>query len=205
MTAALAHFLPEFDLRGKSAVRSAQADLSAQPAGIDPMIVEEMCRQAAARAREEAVAEMAAQHEADLAALIAHHKAELAALKAEMSLVAAEAVPAAVAARADAIAEAIAGDVARVLAPIVEKGVAARMTQSLAAEIRAAAALEGAGEIRLSGPADLVEAIRGRLDGVGASIVVGDSAGPEIVVTIDGARWSTRLEAWSQALSEALR
>lgn len=204
MTLALAHFLPDFDLAGKRSMRGARIELQ-EPAGVDPATVEEMCREAADRARAETASEAEARHQASLAALAARHRAEIAALKLEMSAVAAEIVPASIESRADAIAQAVATDVATVLAPLVEKTVAARMVAALADEIRAACALEGAGEIHLSGPADLVEAIRARLDGVAANVTVGESASPEIVVAMDRARWSTRLEAWSSALAEALR
>ena len=204
MTVALAHFLPEFDLAGKRPMRGASIELQ-EPVGIDPATVEDMCREAADRARAEATAEAEARQQAAIAALSARHDAELATLKLEMSAVAAEIVPASIESRADTIAQAVAADVATVLAPLVEKAVAARMVAALADEIRAACSLEGAGDVHLSGPADLVEAVRSRLDGVTATITLGESASPEIIVTMDRARWSTRLEAWSDALAEALR
>lgn len=204
MTVALAHFLPEFDLAGKRSMRSASIEIQ-QPAGIDPATVEDMCREAAERGRAEAASEAEAQHQASLAALAARHRAEIAALKLEMSAVAAEIVPASIESRADTIAQAVAADVASVLAPLVEKAVAVRMVAALADEIRTACSLEGAGDIHLSGPADLVEAVRARLDGCSASITIGESGSPEIIVSMDRARWSTRLEAWSDALAEALR
>jgi hypothetical protein len=204
MTVALAHFLPEFDLKAKHAMRGSPIELP-QPVGIDPATVESMCREAADRGRAEAAAEAEAQHQASLAALAAQHRAEIAALKHEMAAVAAEVVPASIESRADAIAQAVAADVANVLAPLVEKAVAFRMVAALADEIRAACSLEGAGAVHLSGPADLVEAVRARLDGCAASITVGENGSPEITVTMDRARWSTRLEAWSDALAEALR
>lgn len=204
MTVALAHFLPEFDLSGKRPMRGAQMERQ-QPAGIDPATVEEMCRDAADRARAEAVAEAEARHQAALAALTARHHADLASVKLELSAVAAEIVPASIESRAAAIAQAVTADVAAVLAPLVEKAVADRMVTALAEEIRTACALEGAGEVHVSGPADLVDAMRARLEGVAASITFGEGSSPEIVVTMDRARWSTRLEAWSGALAEALR
>jgi hypothetical protein len=180
-------------------------DMPPRPAGIDPALVEEMCREAAERARAEAVAEMTAQHEADRAALLDRHRTELEILRAEMAMLAADAVPAAVEARAGAIAEGVAADVARVLAPIVEQAVVSRMVSALANEIRAACSLESAEAIHASGPRSLVDALRDKLGEAGARVTLAETDGPEIVVTMDRARWSTRLQAWSGELAEALR
>lgn len=202
MTAALAHFLPDFDLgRKRAAVRIGEPGGSAARGGdIAPLEIEEICMNARMEGRRAAETELSARHEAEIAAIESAHREEIAALTQRLSSLAAEAIPAAVSARAEAIAGEIAADVAAVLRPITTAKVVDEMVAAIAAEIRAACRIDAAATISVSGPKELLDSLDEKLAAFTAEITRLENDDCDLVLTIDKTVWSTRLASWAAAL-----
>lgn len=207
MTASLARFLPDFELpaiRSLSGVAiEGQAVPPAPPA--EPAIDLDAVRaEAFAEGEAAARAQLEARHAAELEAEAQRYAAQLAALRAEMEAITAKSIPQAVAARSGDIAEAIAGDVADVLAPLLEQAVRARVLEQLVSEIRSVLELDNSGHIKVSGPEGLVTALCDILGGDAERISVNHVEQFDIEVEVDRTRLATRLSEWSNTLKESL-
>lgn len=203
MTASLALFLPDFELSRMRAFQSTPRDGGASPteSRIDIDIV---TAQARAEGEAQARAELSSQHALERDADERRHQAQLAALRAEMETLAAQTIPGAIAARSDEIAELIAGDVAAVLAPLLDAAVRTRILTGLAGEIKSALELENAGQICVSGPEDLVAALRDILGADADKFAILQTDGVDIEIEVDRTRFATRIADWSKALAEGL-
>lgn len=209
MSAALVRFLPDFELSG---VRPPpRVEVSTHQPGSQPVETPDLdaIRQAARslgsrEARAEVEAELGEHHAAALAEIEERHQAELDALRLELSALAAEALPAAVSARADGIADGLADDIAAVIRPLLDQALADRMVAALADEIREACMIDTQTEVEVSGPAAMLEALGKLLADSHPEMTLTESESPDLVVTMDYTRWTTRLDAWAASLKEAL-
>ncbi|WP_299866081.1 hypothetical protein [uncultured Hoeflea sp.] len=205
MTASLVRFLPDFEMAGLPPipVSPGTAPQSAEPA--EPAIDLEAER-ARARAEGEAAAraELTREHAAEREAAENRHAAELAALRAELESLAAQAVPQAVTARTSELADLVAGDVAQVLAPLIDDAISTRILAELSGEIRAALELDNAGQITLTGPEGLMSALRDKIGADDGRLTIRHADHVDIEVEIDRTRFETRLAAWAKALQECL-
>lgn len=209
MSAALVRFLPDFELAGaprKSRVEVSARESASEPAEMPDLdaIREDARAQARRETREEVESELGERHSAALAAIEQRHQAELDALRLELSALAAEAVPAAVSARADSIAEGLADDITAVIRPLIDQALAGRMVAALADEIREACLIDTQTVVEVSGPASMLEALGKLLGGTHPEMTLTESASPDLVVTMDRTRWTTRLDSWAASLKEAL-
>lgn len=205
MTASLVRFLPDFEVASLPPipVSPGTAPQSAEPA--EPAIDLEAER-ARARAEGEAAAraELTREHAAEREAVENRHAAELAALRAELESLAAQTVPQAVTARTAELADLVAGDVAQVLAPLIDDAISARILAELSGEIRAALELDNAGQITLTGPEGLMSALRDKIGADDGRLTIRHADHVDIEVEIDRTRFETRLAAWAKALQECL-
>lgn len=206
MTASLARYLPDFEFSGIRSFQASQqaADLS-EPARPELELDVEAIR---AEGREEgeaaARAELLQQHERELQAMEERHAAELIALRAELEAAAAQSVPDAVNVRNAEIADLIASDVEAVLAPLIDEAMRSSMLTALAGEIRAALALDNAGQVSVSGPEGLVSALMGIIGVDADRLAISHSEAIEIQVEVDRTRFASRLTEWSRTLAEGL-
>jgi hypothetical protein len=207
MTASLAMFLPDFEISGIRSFSETQNDVSAaQPVvPAEPAIdVDAVRAEAYAEGEAAARAELEAQHAAEREAVAKRHAAEIAALRAEMETVAAQSIPKAIAARSADIADAIASDVAEILAPVMDQTIRARVLERLAGEIRGVLDLDNAGKVSVTGPEGLVTALCDILGADADRIVVSHSGQFDIEVEVDRTRLATRLSDWTKAVEESL-
>ncbi|PWV95245.1 hypothetical protein DFR52_1142 [Hoeflea marina] len=210
MSAALARFLPDFDLSVAGRLPRVETPVhqpgpqSAELPDLDA--IREAARSRAwSEARAETEAELGERHAAALAEIELRHRAELDALRVELSALAAEAVPRAVSDRADRIAESLADDVAAVIRPLLDQALADRMLAALASEIRDACAIDAQTAVEVSGPASMLQALASLLGDEGPVMTLTETQSVDLVVTMDRTRWTTRLDAWAASLREALK
>lgn len=209
MSAALVRFLPDFELSGvrpPPRVEVATHQPGSQSAEVPDLdAIRQVARSQGSReARAEVEAELGERHAAALAEIEERHQAELDALRLELSALAAEALPAAVSARADGIADGLADDIAAVIRPLLDQALADRMVAALADEIREACAIDTQTEVEVSGPAAMLEALGELLADSHPEMTLIETESPDLVVTMDHTRWTTRLDAWAASLKEAL-
>lgn len=203
MTASLARFLPDFELSGMRAFQSALRDGDASPIE-SATDIDAVGAQARAEGAAQARAELSRQHALERDADERRHQAQLAALRAEMETLAAQTIPGAIAARSAEIADQIASDVAAVLTPLVDAAVRQRILEGLAGEIKSALELENAGQIYVSGPEDLVSALRDILGGDAEKFAIRQADGVDMEIEVDRTRFVSRIADWSKALAEGL-
>ncbi|MEQ8480837.1 MAG: hypothetical protein RIC18_09275 [Hoeflea sp.] len=205
MTASLARFLPDFELSHIRSFPGIPDEVAPRPQPVRPAVDVEAIR-AEARAEGEAAVrnELEARHASELDAAAARHADELAALRTELEAFAAKSIPEAVSARSVEIADAVAGDVAQILAPLIDEAVRARVVAQLAAEIRGMLDIDNAGRITVTGPESLVAALG---DSLGADVdrisVIHDEQF-DIEIETDRTLLASRLSEWTQALKESL-
>ncbi|WP_422372664.1 hypothetical protein [Hoeflea sp.] len=205
MTASLARFLPDFELSGIRSFSGISDEGGALPQPARPAVDVEAIR-AEARAEGEAAMrnELEARHATERDAAAARHAAELEALRAELETLAAKSIPGAIEARSAEIADAIAGDVAEILAPLIDEAVRGRVVGQLAAEIRGILATENAGQITVAGPESLAAALCDRLGADAARISVIHAEQFDIEIETERTLLASRLSEWTQALKESL-
>ena len=180
MTASLARFLPDFEASRIDALHASRHHDAASGSSPEPKLDIESVR-AQARAEGEAIA------------------------RAELVALAARSIPEAVAARAAQIAELIAGDVEAVLAPLIDEAIRARILFALADEIRTVLELDNAASICVSGPDDVIQALRDILGPEAGRLVVGAADGVDIEVDFDRTRFVSRISDWAESLSGNLK
>ena len=205
MTASLARFLPDFELSGIRSFSGIPDEVAALPQPSRQTVDVEAIR-AEARAEGEAAVrnELEARHESELDAAAARHAAELEALRTELETIAAQSIPEAIEARSAEIADAVAGDVAEILAPLIDEIVRARVVAQLAAEIRGVLDIDNAGQITVTGPESLVAALSDRLGADAGRISDIHAEQFDIEIETDRTLLASRLSEWTQALKESL-
>jgi hypothetical protein len=205
MTASLARFLPDFELSGIRSFSGIPDDVAALPQPSRQTVDVEAIR-AEARAEGEAAVrnELEARHASELDAAAARHAAELEALRTELETIAVQSIPDAIEARSAEIADAVAGDVAEILAPLIDEIVRARVVAQLAAEIRGVLDSDNAGQITVTGPEGLVAALSDRLGADAGRISVIHAEQFDIEIETDRTLLASRLSEWTQALKESL-
>lgn len=208
---ALRRFLPDFDAAVPQAQRSPFPVLAPFGFDVDPDEIafapEELTADPVAEAVAEAVATALAEAEAAHAAAIddlsAQHTAALA--EARAAWVAAEAVAladgfrAAVATLGDALGEAAAA----ALQPLLGDAARTLAVEGLRVAVADLVLAGTGGAVAVSGPADLLAALRAALDAAGTGTDAMDfteTEAAEVVVTADNSRIETRLAAWAGAL-----
>ncbi|MCY0149930.1 hypothetical protein OEG84_20060 [Hoeflea sp. G2-23] len=205
MTASLASFLPDFELSGiRSFHAPTQNSAPAGDSGESRIDLEAIRNEARAEGEAAARAELARSHAAEREAEATRHALELEVLRAELEAMAAETIPQAIAARSADIAELIAGDVADILAPLLDQAVRSHMLAGLAGEIRAALDLDNAGQISVSGPEGMIESLREALGADADRVVMRQTDGIDFDVEVDRTRFASRIREWSKTLAESL-
>jgi hypothetical protein len=175
-----------------------------KPAALPNINVESIRAEARAEGEAIARAELTRKFEEEHLAIENLHAAELAALREELEASAATQIPDAIAARSAEIADMIAGDVEAVLKPLVDEALRSRILSGLSDEIRKILALENAGQIRVSGPDALVEALQANIGADAERFEVHRNDRFDIEVEINKTQFASRLEEWSKALAEVL-
>jgi hypothetical protein len=205
MTASLARFLPDFELSGIRSFPGIPDEVAALPQPARQTVDVEAIR-AEARAEGEAAVrnELEARHVSELDAAAARHAAELEALRAELETLALQSIPEAIQARSAEIADTLAGDVADILAPLIDEAVRGHVVAQLAAEIRGMLEIDNAGQITVTGPASLVDALGDRLGADATRISVVHAEQFDIEIETDRTLLASRLSEWTQALKESL-
>jgi hypothetical protein len=205
MTASFARYLPDFeftDMSGFHADRHVEEE--DKPAALPNINVESIRAEARAEGEAIARAELTRKFEEEHLAIENLHAAELAALREELEASAATQIPDAIAARSAEIADMIAGDVEAVLKPLIDEALRVRILAGLSDEIRKILALENAGQIRVSGPDALVEALQANIGADADRFEVHRNDQFDIEVEINKTKFASRLEEWSKALAEVL-
>ncbi|TDT88902.1 hypothetical protein DFO45_4655 [Azorhizobium sp. AG788] len=98
--------------------------------------------------------------------------------------------------------ERIATAVGRILMPFIQDGVRAQALERLTAEVSRLLSTPGVPMIRVSGPQDMLDALKARCGELGMEYEVKDEV--DVRVTADDTIIETQLRAWSAHLTEAL-
>jgi len=93
---------------------------------------------------------------------------------------------------------------ARILGGILSEDIQKRSLAALAGSIKAATADTEAVRIRVSGPQSLFEALRAAMPGREHNFDYVETPGFDLMVTVDGDIFETRISEWSAAISEIL-
>lgn len=205
MTASFARYLPDFEITGMNGFHADQhVNDEDKLMALPELNIESIRAEARAEGEASAKAELERQFEAEHLAIETLHAAELQALRTELETKAAQTIPAAIEARSAAIADLIASDVEAVLAPLVGEAIRKRILSGLSDEVRKILALENASQIRVSGPEDLVAALRDHLGADAERLTVQETDGFDVEIEVNRTLFASRLADWSKALAEVL-
>lgn len=209
MSASLARHLKDF-----SAPPPSIADPFEMPAAVDfasdlvqePQIdLEEVRAEAREEGRTMMRLEMEAEHAQALAALQAENReaqaAQARAVEAEMAARIAEGF----ASMAADLQETLSKNVLNALMPLLDKQMAERAIESLAATVRSAFAEEGGPELVLRGPAHLADQLADRLTAADYRLRHIEAPGVDLTVEYEETVLVTRLSAWRDSVEELLR
>lgn len=211
MSASLARYLKDFGTPPPPPVIADDLDMFAsdftEPLSLpaeEPVDIDAERAEAHAKGRQEAADEWEQRAAEDRAALIQAHEAEIAALKERLE----GEVVAIIADRMEAIAAATAQEVAdqtaRVLAPLIEEAIAAKVTADLADLIKAAILEGDVNAVTVRGPAAMFEALRVRLGESATVIRHVETDDIDLTVELGDASLVTRMSAWSASLKKVL-
>lgn len=204
MSLALARLLPEFDppatRHTSAAARNGKNGLSE----VDPVLADALREEGRREGRQAATSELMARHAAELEKIHANHQADLEEQAAILVSQIAEAVPAAIAAREERLIGLLTDNIAKVLAPIVEDGIRAKMVAILVNEVRSALDLGQAKKITITGPDLWLDGMRAVLGTDTANLEFVHADAVDIDVVIDQTRLSSRFEILGETLREVM-
>ncbi len=116
-----------------------------------------------------------------------------------------ERIAAALAAGLSGIEVRIANQVARVLKPVLAGHVQRRAVEELAHALEALLTKGDIGRIIVSGPPDLLEALRGPLEGKASNVTFAPAATADLRIEADETVLETRIAAWAEAIGGEAR
>jgi hypothetical protein len=201
----IAQYLARFVSQGEPPAEGPRRQEAASLRSLDPRHAEDQARKledAAARGREEGRAQAAAAFEIDLAHERAQLEARIAAARGTWVAEEGQRLGAAVATGLEQLQAEIAGSVARILKPFlageVREQVLASLSETMTGLVSSTSAL-----LKVSGPEDLLDALRERFGPTEASVVYEVAAGIEVSVVADHTVVESRLQAWIDRLDRA--
>lgn len=97
----------------------------------------------------------------------------------------------------------IGASTARILRGLLAEHLVERAIEELAAHVRALLSGTGGKVVEISGPEDLVAALRGKLEGASAAIEYRPAAGADVRIVCDDTIVESRLSAWLARLASA--
>jgi hypothetical protein len=147
---------------------------------------------------------LALAHAAALEAQRQEHAAEVEAMLRRFGESAGETIAARIDEMESRIGDQAAATAARILGAFLSEELQKRSMQSLAQSIRAAATDREAVRIEVRGPQSLFETLSAALGDHAAEFSYVEAPGFDLVVTIDGNLFETRLSEWSAALADIL-
>lgn len=200
--AALALFeaLPDFGRRNAS---SQQAAASA-PVAVPQVDVDAIVRAEVARAEAALAARLNEVAEAALATEREAHAAEVEKLQRQAGAMAAELISARLGGMEARLAELASASAARILGSFLSDELQRRSIESLAATVAAAVADRDVGRIEVRGPQFLFEALGAALGAEAGRLRYVEAPGFDLLVSVDGDLFETRLAEWSASLSDIL-
>jgi len=204
MSLALAQLLPEFHLPKQRQKILAEHPPKKGALEHDQSVIDAARQEGYRQGLQEAQAEMVLRHAAELEELQAIHQAELEAQASRLAVGVAQAVPEAIAARAEGLLNQLAGDLVAVLAPIVEENARQKMVAALIEEIRSALDIGQAEKIVVTGPEIWLDAMRATLGSDLPTVEFRESDTVDIDVVIDQTRLSSRFASLGANLREAM-
>ena len=154
------------------------------------------------RGREAAIEESRAEHAASMEAQQERHTAELVALRADYEQAQAERIAVALGELRREVTHVVTNEVAGALAPFLDEELRTRAVDRLAVLVAEAVGEDGAGNVRVSGPRTLFEALEARSGADGPKWRFSESDEVDLTVEIDGTLFATRLGDWRNALKE---
>jgi hypothetical protein len=95
----------------------------------------------------------------------------------------------------------VGASVSRILAPFLERGVAKRATDELAAAIARLSAAGSTGLITIRGPERVLARLRERIADLPVEVAYVDDVGPEVFIEANATRITTALGPWSELLA----
>ncbi len=96
----------------------------------------------------------------------------------------------------------IADQVSRVLRPVIAGHVQRRAVEDLVQTLEALLTKGDVGRITVSGPQDLIEALRERLDGKAGNVTLIPTAAADLRIEADETVLETRIAAWAEAIED---
>lgn len=202
MSAAAARHLPHFSGVGLTGL---------QPRGPFRPLGETVAADAPAdrsdteRAVEKALAEARVEFERLRAADRIEHERQLADRTSEIEEAIANRLAAGIASGLQQINDGVATHVARVLARFLEGAVRERALDELSEAVAALLAEGGATRVTIAGPAGLVERLKAAAEAAKTPVTTVTSGAADVTVTIDDTLLGTRIDAWMQRISAAVK
>ena len=170
-----------------------------------PVDIEAERRDAYAEGHEAATRELTEKHQAELEAMTSSFRGEMDELRARYEEQAAERIAADVTRITTMLGQAISAEAATVLAPIMTETLTSRAVADLADLVEAAILDGSTGQIMVSGPHHLFEALHARLGNDGALLRHVEAQDIDLTVTIGDSVLVTRMSAWAASLREILK
>lgn len=191
----LVAYLPVFDDRPPAGF----SDAAPPPVDAAALVAE-----AEARGYQAGLAAAAVRQEAERTEERARQAAAAAEARARWTAEEADRLAGLVTAALDAVHERLSGDLAVALAPVLMEAVRRRAVDELAATVRSLFEDQGGCLFTIAGPADLLEALKSRLDGQATSIEYRIAATPDITVKMNETVIETQIGAWAARLDSTL-
>jgi hypothetical protein len=196
-----ARFLAEFDVGGDVGPLGPGG---IEPAGNASAAVSAQLEEAFARGVEDGTAAARAELDAKLEEQRGLFEAELAAARQEWAAGAGERLAASMLAALSELQTRIAEAVARVLKPFVAERLQAQTMAELQAGIDVLVSTDAGAGFHISGPADVLDAVRERLAGKPVAVAYTASADCDVRIVAGQATLETRLGDWLAQLNEAV-
>lgn len=200
--AALALFeaLPDFGRRNGTV----QQQVAPAPPAAPQIDVDSIVRAEVALAEAALAARLNDDMEAALAAERETHAAEVERLQRQAGAMAAELISARLGGMEARLAELASAGAARILGSFLSDELQRRSIDSLAATVAAAVADRDVARIEVRGPQFLFEALGAALGDEAGRLRYVEAPGFDLLVSVDGDLFETRLAEWSTALSDIL-
>ncbi|HMN86021.1 MAG TPA: hypothetical protein PKA74_08560 [Bauldia sp.] len=200
MAQASAKYLPHFHADGQGRLRPADAGRGTVQPGDRP--VAEIAAEAEAKGRRAAEEAARVELERRRAEDREAFARELAAARREWAEATADRLAADMAAKLDGLRDTVVDGVARALAPFLGDRVRERALAALADTVAALLRDGRHVRIRVSGPADLLDALRPKIAAPAVDWVASDL--PDVTVTFDDTTVETRIGAWTSLVAAAI-